>query len=96
LSLPVLPRLFQTRLPRHLDTITLNCLQKDPARRYASAASLAEDLRRFLDRRPILARPVPAWEKAWKWARRGPEVAALAAAFVIRMVGGLAAPGRVS
>ena len=53
------------------------CLQKDPKNRYHSADDLAEDLRRFQAREPILARPTPAWERAWKWARCRPLAAAL-------------------
>jgi eukaryotic-like serine/threonine-protein kinase len=53
------------------------CLQKEPGKRYASAAALAEDLRRFLAGEPIAARPVTGWERAIKWARRRPAIAAL-------------------
>src|SRR5262249_7589635 len=75
-------------------TICLKCLEKDPARRYASADALAEDLRRFLDGEPILARPTPWWEKTLKWARRRPAAAGLAAVCLLA-VAGLAVGGYV-
>jgi tetratricopeptide (TPR) repeat protein len=74
---PVPPTRLQPRTPRDLEVITLKCLEKDPARRYASAGELAEDLRRFLAGEPIRARPTPRWERLWKWARRRPAAAAL-------------------
>jgi WD40 repeat protein len=77
-SEPVQPSRLVPGLARDPETIAMKCLDKAPARRYASAAALADDLRHFLDDRPILARPVPAWEKAWKWAKRRPSTAALA------------------
>jgi WD40 repeat protein/Flp pilus assembly protein TadD len=74
---PVAPTLFQPKLPRDIDTICLKCLRKEPSQRYASAQALAEDLRRFLAGEPILARPVSAWQRALKWARRRPALAGL-------------------
>jgi serine/threonine protein kinase/tetratricopeptide (TPR) repeat protein len=74
---PVPPARLQPKVPRDLDTVCLKCLEKAPRQRYATAGALAEDLQRVLDGKPTLARPVPAWEKAWKWARRRPAVAGL-------------------
>ncbi len=73
---PVPPSRLVPKLPRDLETICLKCLQKDPRRRYASAAELADDLRRFLDGRTIAARPAGAIERSWKAAKRRPGAAA--------------------
>jgi tetratricopeptide (TPR) repeat protein len=80
---PLPPRRLLPSVPRDLETVCLKCLRKDPAERYGSAAALAEDLRRSLDGRPIVARPVGRWVRAWKWARRRPGVAALTAAVAL-------------
>jgi serine/threonine protein kinase/predicted Zn-dependent protease len=70
------PRQLQPRVPRDLETICLTCLDKYPARRYASALILAEDLHRYQAGEPIQARPTPVWERGWKWLRRHPALAA--------------------
>ncbi len=77
---PVPPSRLQSKVPRDLETICLKCLQKEPGRRYATAADLAEDLRRFLAGEPIRARPAAVWERAWKWMRRRPALASLCSA----------------
>jgi eukaryotic-like serine/threonine-protein kinase len=94
---PVAPSRLQPKIPRDLETICLKCLQKDPNHRYHSADALAEDLRRFQAREPILARPTPAWERAWKWARRRPLAAALiavSALFALSLAAGGVAFGK--
>jgi WD40 repeat protein/serine/threonine protein kinase len=88
---PARPRSLRPGLSRDLETICLKCLSKEPERRYASAEALAEDLHRFLDGRPILARPVGPVEYAWQWARRRPHAAALLAGMV--MVAGVGFAG---
>src|SRR5207248_7381044 len=70
--------------------ICLKCLSKEPTKRYASAAALAEDLRRFQANEPILARPAGTIEKAVKWAKRRPAVAMLSVAVVLAVAGGFA------
>jgi eukaryotic-like serine/threonine-protein kinase len=83
---PVPPRRLRPSVPDDLQTICLKCLQKDPRRRYDSAAALADDLDRFLSRRPILARPATLLEQAWKRARRRPTEAALVGAIAATAV----------
>ena len=78
----VRPSSLRPELPRDLETICLTCLNKDPARRYASATALANDLARFRRGQPIQARPVGPLERAAKWARAHPLPAALLAGIV--------------
>ena len=86
---PVPPRQQRRGIPRDLETICLKCLEKRPDRRYAAAADLAGDLQRFLDGRPVAARPAPSWERAARWARRNPVVAVLAGALLIAAILGM-------
>src|SRR5262249_33518025 len=83
---PLSPSRWQPKLPRDLATVCLKCLRKEPAKRYASAAALAEDLRRFLAGEPILARSVGHAERLWRWCRRNPALAGLLAAVQIALV----------
>jgi serine/threonine-protein kinase len=84
---PAPPARLRPGLPRDLVTVCLKCLEKDPARRYPSAAELAEDLRRFLGGEAVRARPVGRAERLWRWCRREPAVASLAIALLAGLVG---------
>jgi tetratricopeptide (TPR) repeat protein len=88
---PLPPRRWQSGIPRDLETICLQCLQKAPSARYGAAQILADDLRRFLRREPIRARRTPMWERAWKWCRRKPAHAALTAWGTLACLGTLTA-----
>jgi hypothetical protein len=72
---PVPPRRLNPRVPRDLATVCLRCLRREPAGRYPSALALAEDLRRFLDGRPVAARPVGPAARLGRWCRRNPALA---------------------
>ena len=76
---PVPPSRLNANVPRDLETICLKCLHKEPRRRYASAAALADDLDRFHEGRPIQARPLGPGARLWRWCRRKPAEAALGA-----------------
>ena len=80
------PRRLNDRLPRDLDTITMKAMAKEPSRRYGTAQELADDLRRFLEGRPILARPFGQLERTWRWMRRNRAVSALGLATVAAML----------
>src|SRR5262245_27182657 len=85
---PVPPSRLVPAVPRDAETIVLKCLQKDAARRYPAAEALAEDLRRFLEDRPIRARRVSSAERLLRWGRRNKLVAGLLAGLLVTLVAG--------
>jgi WD40 repeat protein/tRNA A-37 threonylcarbamoyl transferase component Bud32 len=91
---PMLPSRVRRHVPRDLETICLKCLEKQPAKRYASAEELAEDLHHFQAGEPIKARPTGPLVRVLKWTRRHPAWAALlggsAVALVVLLVVGAA------
>ncbi len=69
---PVPPTRFEPTVPRDLENICLKCIEKDPNKRYPSAQALADDLVRFLDGKPVQARPISRLVRAWRWSKRNP------------------------
>lgn len=88
---PIPPSRLQPRVSRDLETICLKCLQKDPQRRYESSGALADDLQRFREGKPIVARPIGQLERAWRWCRNNPQVAALSGLVAVLTVATVAA-----
>lgn len=80
---PVAPSRLVPGLPIDLQTICLKCLEKDPTNRYASAQLLQQDLQRFLENRPVLARPVRVIQRTVRWCQRNKLFAGLAAALAV-------------
>ena len=80
---PLSPRKLNPSVPRDLETICLKCLEKEPHQRYATARELADDLERFLGGRSVVARPINALSKTYRWAYRNPWAAATAALVIL-------------
>ncbi len=89
---PVRPRQIRPEIPRDLETIILKCMEREPARRYESAAALAADLRRFLNGEPILARRAEWSYRLAKMIRKHRVLTAVVAVSVVTVgtIGGLA------
>jgi eukaryotic-like serine/threonine-protein kinase len=85
---PIPPRRIDPTIPRDLETIVGKAMAKEPDRRYATARELAEDLRRFLDDRPILARRPGPLERLGRWSRRHARATAAAAALLVLAAAG--------
>ena len=93
---PPTPRSINPAIPSGLETVVLKTLRKDPLDRYATATDLAADLRRYLDRQPVLARPPGAGERFRMWARRHPAaMLASGVGLVVVAIGSIAAAALV-
>jgi WD40 repeat protein/serine/threonine protein kinase len=84
------PRAVDPRIPRDLETIVLKAIDKDSKRRYVTADQLAQDLQRFIEDRPVLARRSSLIERAWRTCKRNPLASSLAAALLLALAIGLA------
>ncbi len=94
---PVTPRLLNPAVPQDLETICLKCLEKQPARRFAAARELADELGRYLRGEPIHSRPIGAIDRVLRWCRRRPARAGfigLSAAATVVIVALLASHNR--
>ena len=89
--IPVSPQKENPAVPDDLAAICLKCLEKSPRDRYANIHEARKDLLRFLDGEPVVARPVPAYQRAMKWCRRNPAIASLTSLTMIAIIGGLLA-----
>lgn len=85
------PRRFRPSLPLDLEAIVMRCLSRDPRERYGSARALADDLARYVDGRPVQARPLNAMQRLARWSRREPRLAASIACAIAVLVIGLIA-----
>lgn len=83
---PIPPIVISPAIPADLDQICRKCLAKDPVERYRSAGDLAEDLARFLENRPVKARPLAFSEAAWRWAMRNKRVAVSGLAAILALI----------
>ncbi len=83
------PRKFSPNVPRDLETICLKCLEKDPGKRFKASKELADELKRFLEGKAILSRPVGSLERVWRWCRRNALVASLVALVAIVLTIGI-------
>jgi hypothetical protein len=87
---PPLPRRLNPEVPRDLETVVLKAIARDPAHRYQTPAAMAEDLKRFVEDRPVRARRVSEAERLWRWCRRNPLPASLVAGIVLVFLAGFA------
>jgi WD40 repeat protein/serine/threonine protein kinase len=82
---PARPRKRNPAVPRDLETVVLKAIARDPAHRYQTPAEMADDLKRFVEDRPVKARRIRGAERLWRWCRRNPVVTAMAAAVVLAL-----------
>jgi serine/threonine protein kinase/WD40 repeat protein/tetratricopeptide (TPR) repeat protein len=87
---PVRPRKLNPSVPRDLETVVLKAIARDPAHRYQTPDEMAEDLKRFIEDRPVRARRITTAEQFWRWCRRNPLPASLLAGIVLVFLAGFA------
>ncbi len=85
-SEPIPPRRANPSIPDDLNTVVLKCLEKDPDKRYHTAGTVAEELDRVIEDKPIVAKPVSTFGHAWRWCRRNRRLAALSVFTLLLLV----------
>ena len=80
---PAAPRKIRSEIPVDLETVVIKATSREPEQRYQSARGLAEDLRRYVSDRPVMARRVSVFEQVWRWSKRNPSRAALMASLLL-------------
>jgi eukaryotic-like serine/threonine-protein kinase len=83
---PVRPRKLNKGVPRDLETVVLKAIARDPAHRYQTPAEMADDLKRFVEDRPVKARRISEGERLWRWCRRNKGLAAALSAIALLTV----------
>ncbi len=83
---PVRPRKINPGVPRDLETVVLKAIARDPAHRYQTPAEMADDLKRFVEDRPVRARRISGAERLWRWSRRNPDIAVLGGVLTVVLV----------
>ena len=87
---PERPRKLNPGVPRDLETVVLKAIARNPAHRYQTLAEMADDLKRFVEDRPVRARRISEPERVWRWCRRNPLPASLVAGIVLVVMVGFA------
>ncbi len=85
---PPPPSRFQSRIPKDLETISLKAISREPVGRYPTVTALIDELQRWLDGKPIQARPLGVVGKTWRWCRRRPAIASLMAILTVSILAG--------
>src|SRR5579883_343034 len=87
---PVRPRKLNSTVPHDLETVVLKAIAREPGHRYQTPAEMAEDLKRFIEDRPVRARRISTAEQFWRWCRRNPLPASLLAVIMLVFLSGFA------
>ena len=83
---PTRPKLLNSQIDTDLEVIILKCLEKSPLKRYLTVKELGEDIHRYLENRPILAKPPGVFARILKWMKRNRELTISAAVILFSLI----------